>query len=73
MLHVDKITVDNRLHLIPKDGYYITDGDKIYSKYLILAKGLTSYGFYAITDAEYQQIEAERKAKEQMLFAPHEE
>lgn len=52
MEHITKETLGNRLVLIPKDGYYVTNGT-IYSKHLILAEGLTEEGYYAITDTEY--------------------
>ena len=55
MEHITKETLGNRLVLIPKDGYYVTNGE-IYSKHLILAEGLTEEGYYAITDAEYDEI-----------------
>lgn len=60
MEHITKETLDNRLVLIPKDGHYVTNGE-IYSKYLILAEGLTEEGYYAITDAEYDAIIKERE------------
>ena len=60
MEHIEKQIIDNRIHLIPENGYYVTDGQNIYSKYLILAESLTEHGFYAITDEEYNKVEEER-------------
>lgn len=60
MRHITKSKINNRIHLIAEEGYYITDGDTIYSKYLILAEGLDSYTYYAIAEEEYN-----RKMEEQ--------
>ena len=60
MEHITKETLGNRLVLIPKDGYYVTNGE-IYSKYLILAEGLTEAGYYAIADDEYNKLTEERE------------
>ena len=60
MEYITKEMCGNRLVLIPKDGRYVTNGTT-YSKYLMLAVGLTEKGYYTITDAEYNAIIKEQE------------
>lgn len=59
--------MQKRITLIPDEGMRVTNGDKIYSKYLTLPVGHDGEGYYEITEAEYEKILAEQ---EQELDAP---
>lgn len=50
------------IKLTATEGYYLTDGDT-YSKEIYLGANDSADNWHEITEAEYEQIQAEEKAR----------
>ncbi len=48
--------IDGRTHLFADEGKMVTDGAEIYGKEIALEVGLSSDGFYEITEEEYAEM-----------------
>ena len=54
-----------RITLFADEGKMLTNGE-VYGKQIHLAEGMTSDGFYEITDEEYAKIENENSIGEEI-------
>ena len=63
MEHMHRDEIDGRIHLSAENGWVITNGSTIYGYYVILAVGSNEASFYAITQAEYDEIVRAKEAK----------
>lgn len=50
--------------LIAREGYRYTNGVNIHGEIIYLAEGMSSDGFYEITEEEYNKILEEQQKKE---------
>jgi hypothetical protein len=59
--------IDGRVHLEPYGGFVITDGNGLYSRYLILEIGADESVYYTISEYEYERILAEQEKANELI------